>query len=145
MIVDVIGGALVSYFKIVLIIIPVLIVMEIMRVAKIIDVVTRLLKPLIGRFKIADEGTFLVAVGMIFGLTYGAGVIIQSAKDGHLDKRSLLVIGIFLATCHALIEDSVLFSAMGANIFIITGVRFFTAVVLSYLVARRIGTNKKIA
>ncbi len=145
MIFKAIYGALVSYAKIAMIIIPVLIIMEMMRDLNVIKVVTRLLHPLIKRFKIADEGTFLVAIGMIFGLTYGSGVIIQSAKDGHLDRRSLIVVGVFLATCHALVEDTALFTAMGANVIIIMAVRFSVATLMSYLVSRKIGENKKIA
>jgi hypothetical protein len=145
MIIDAIYGAFVSYVKIALIIIPVLIVMEVLRDLNVIEVVTKLLHPLISRFKIADEGTFLVAIGMVFGLTYGSGVIIQSAKDGHLDNRSLVVVGVFLATCHALVEDTALFSAMGANVLIIMAVRFSVATLMSYLVSRKIGESKKIA
>lgn len=145
MLIQAVVGALTSYVRIALIIIPVLIVIEVMRDLNLIPLFARLLKPLTRHFRIADEGTLLLAIGMVFGLTYGAGAIIQSAQDGHLDRTSLMVVGIFLATCHALIEDSVLFSAMGGRVAVIIGVRFVTASVLSYLVARKIGRSKKIA
>ena len=138
MIIDAIIGAFLSYFKIAIVIIPVLIAIEVARDLDIIRHVSRLMRPFTNRFKIADEGTVLITIGMVFGLTYGAGAIIQSAKDGHLDQKSRVVVGVFLAICHAAIEDSVIFAAMGAHFGLILIIRFVTAVILSYFIAWRL-------
>jgi hypothetical protein len=55
--------------------------------------------------------------------------------DGNLDKRSLVIVSIFLALCHAVFEDTVVFVPIGANLLIVLLVRisaaFFVAIVAS--------------
>jgi hypothetical protein len=142
MIVDAVLGALKSYFNIVIIIVPVLMFIEIARDLNIIAWSARLMHPVTRHLKMADEGTILVAIGMIFGLTYGAGAIIQSARDGHLDKRSMILVAVFVSTCHALIEDTFLFSALGADIALVMGVRFMVAMILTTFMGMRIAQTK---
>ena len=136
--IDSVFGALSTMFKITLVIIPIMIVMEIARDLNIIDKIAKGMHPITKHFKIADEGTILVTIGLLFGLTYGAGVIIQSSKEGHLDQRSLIIVAIFLATCHAVFEDAILFVAMGANGVLLISIRFITAVILTYIVSRKL-------
>ena len=131
-------GAFTTMFKITLVIIPIMLVIEIARDLNIIDKIAKGMHPITKHFKITDEGTLLLTVGLLFGLTYGAGVIIQSSKEGNLDRRSLIIVIVFLATCHAVFEDAVLFVSMGANGILLIGIRLVTAVILTYIVSRKL-------
>lgn len=44
--------------------------------------------------------------------------------------------GLFLATCHAVVEDTLIFVVLGGNGWIMLGVRLLLAVGLTALVAR---------
>ncbi len=76
---------------------------------------------------------FSIIVGVILGITYGAGILIQEAKSGAISKRDLFYIGTFLMICHAIIEDTLLFVIFGADFTMVIVIRTIAAIILSYL------------
>jgi hypothetical protein len=76
---------------------------------------------------------FSIVVGIILGITYGAGILIQEAKSGAISKKDLFYIGTFLMICHAIIEDTLLFVIFGADFTMVIVIRTIAAIVLSYL------------
>ncbi|GAW91150.1 nucleoside recognition domain-containing protein [Calderihabitans maritimus] len=87
-------------------------------------------------FQLPSEASLPLLAGLIFGITYGAGVILQAARDGHLSKRDLYLISTFLVIFHSLFEDTMLFVAIGANGFILIFVRLILAVGITFIAAR---------
>jgi hypothetical protein len=75
---------------------------------------------------------FSITVGVILGITYGAGILIAEYEKGILQKREILFIGTYLMICHAIIEDTLLFVLFGANIWVIVSVRVFFATLFAY-------------
>lgn len=130
-------GGINSVYSIAKIIIPIMIILQILKDYKILDKIIKPFAFITKMFKTSDGAVLPLLVGLLFGLSYGAGVIIQSAKEGDLTKRDLLIITIFLATCHAVFEDTLIFVAVGANGFILLGTRIVAAVLLTYVIAKR--------
>ena len=79
---------------------------------------------------------FSITVGVILGITYGAGILIAEYERGILDQKEVLFIGTYLMICHAIIEDTLLFVIFGANAWIIISFRLFFATLLSYLIIK---------
>ena len=79
---------------------------------------------------------FSITVGVILGITYGAGILISEYERGILDQKEVLFIGTYLMICHAIIEDTLLFVIFGANVWIIISFRLFFATLLSYLIIK---------
>ncbi|WP_432664026.1 nucleoside recognition domain-containing protein [Wukongibacter baidiensis] len=131
-------GGLKSVLNIAIIVFPLMIVMEIAKDLNILDKISEFCKPITKWMGVSKESAFPLAIGLVFGLAYGAGVIIQSAKEGNLDKRSLILISIFLVCCHAVIEDSLIFVAIGANGFFLLSVRLITALILTVLISKKL-------
>ena len=77
--------------------------------------------------------SFSIIVGQLLGITYGAGILIREANNGHLDRRDVFFIATFLMICHSIIEDALLFVLFGANYWVIVGVRIIVAVCVSFL------------
>jgi hypothetical protein len=75
---------------------------------------------------------FSLVVGIFLGITYGAGILIQEAKNGTISKNDLFFIGTFLMICHAIIEDTLLFVIFGADFTMVIVVRTIAAIVISY-------------
>jgi hypothetical protein len=73
--------------------------------------------------------------GFIFGIVYGASLIVSSSRDQRLDRRQIFLISLFLATCHGIVEDTGLFVVIGANFWWITIPRLVLAVLLTWLIA----------
>jgi hypothetical protein len=118
------------------IIIPLMIIMEIFKDLKLIDKISKLLKPVTKFFNINENSSISLVVGMVFGLLFGAGTIISSAKEYNLDKRSIFLICMFLSLCHAVIEDTLIFAAVGANLYFLLGARIFAAVITTFVLSK---------
>lgn len=129
------------------VLIPIMIVIEIFKDTKFIDKLSTVIKPVTKLFTISEKSGISLIFGLIFGLTIGAGAVIQSVKDYNIDKRSVFLVTMFLSMCHAIIEDSMLFGAVGANIFVLFGARlisaFFITLVLSRFVKKDVEENVK--
>ena len=76
---------------------------------------------------------FAMTVGIILGITYGAGVLIKEKQSGALSRHDIFYIGTFLMICHAIIEDTLLFVIFGADLTLVIGVRVLMALVISWL------------
>lgn len=97
---------------------------------------SRWMSPILRPLRLPDEAGLPIVAGLAVGLTYGAGVIIQTAEEGNLTRDQLTVMCIFLGICHAVIEETILFTAVGSNGFLLVGIRFVVAALFAYAVAR---------
>jgi len=79
---------------------------------------------------------FSILVGVILGITYGAGILIAEYEKGILQKREVLFIGTYLMICHAIIEDTLLFVIFGANPWLIVGLRLLFATLVAYIIVK---------
>lgn len=129
-------GSINSVWQMAIIIIPLMVLLEIAKDLRILDKIAHWLAPLMRFFRLPQKGAFPILVGLTFGLAYGAGVIIESVKNGDLTWRDLFLINIFLILCHSVLEDTALFMAVGANGFLILVSRIVLAVAVTYLLSR---------
>ena len=125
------------------VIIPLMLVMEIFKDLKIIDKISKIIKPATNFLTINEKSGISLIIGIIFGLLFGAGAIIQSTKEHDVDKRSVFLICMFLSLCHAVIEDTLLFGAIGANFAHILGSRIIAAVFTTFVLSRLIKQDIK--
>ncbi len=109
------SGSIYSVFQMAIIVIPIMIIMQIAEELDILAIVSKFLGPMVTPLGVSKEGALPFLVGLFFGITYGAGVIIPASKDGKLTKKEILLITIFLSVCHALVEDTMIFVVLGAN------------------------------
>jgi len=129
-------GGLSSVFGIALIVMPLMIFLEVARDMNLLDLLSKWTRPLTKALGINESSALPLAIGLIFGLAYGAGVIIQSANEGEMDDKSLILVSMFLACCHAVIEDTLLFVPVGANGWLLLGIRLVVAFVITALISK---------
>lgn len=84
---------------------------------------------------------FSILVGVILGITYGAGILIAEYEKGLLKKREILFIGTYLMIAHAMIEDTLLFVIFGANPWIIVSLRLIFATLIAYGIAKYVNVR----
>lgn len=135
-------GGLSSVFGIALIVVPLMIFLEIARDMNLLEVLSRWTRPLTKALGINESSALPLAIGLIFGLAYGAGVIIQSANEGEMDQKSLILVSMFLACCHAVIEDTLLFVPVGANGWMLLGIRLVVAFVITALISKYVNFDE---
>nr|WP_312579157.1 nucleoside recognition domain-containing protein [Sedimentibacter sp.] len=120
------------------VIIPLMLIMEIFKDLKIIDKISNFIKPATNFLTIEENSGISLVIGIIFGLLFGAGAMIQNTKEHDIDKRSIFLICMFLSLCHAVIEDTFIFGAIGANFAIILGSRIIAAILTTLVLSKMI-------
>jgi len=70
---------------------------------------------------------------LIFGLAYGAAVIVEEAEKGHLSREELERLHLSIGINHAIIEDPSLFLALGLGAFWLWAPRLIMAILAVHL------------
>ncbi len=123
-------------FKLLLIIVPLVAIFEVLRYMPIFRRAGSAVEPLMRGMGLSREAAVPLFTGIFLGIAYGAGIIIRVARENRLSKKELFLIGLFLATCHAVIEDTLIFVAVGGDGWVMLGVRLVLAVAFTGLLAR---------
>jgi hypothetical protein len=76
---------------------------------------------------------FTLAVGVVLGITYGAGILIKEVQAKTMSKEEVFYVATFLMICHAIIEDTLLFVIFNADLTLILIARIVGATILSYV------------
>ena len=79
------------------------------------DRLMRLVDPLLRLADIRGDARQLAAIGVLLGVSYGAGLLIREARSGRIPPRQVFNACIFMGFGHSLIEDTLLFVALGAD------------------------------
>jgi hypothetical protein len=132
------GGSLKYVLIMAAIIIPVMVLLELARESGWLEKFAARVQPALKVFGLSPESSYPLLAGFIFGISYGAGVIIDSARSGRMTVRDMVLVNIFLSVCHAVVEDTALFLALGANPLVIIPGRLAAALLITYLVSRSI-------
>ena len=132
---EAIVGSLESIYSVAIIVLPLMVILQIAKDYKFLDKISGFFKFLTRFFGMSEDSTLPLLVGIIFGIVYGAGVIIQSSEEGNLSKKDMFLISVFLLVCHAIIEDTLIFVAVGANGYILSGLRILAAIVITLLLS----------
>jgi hypothetical protein len=117
------------------VIIPLMVGLTLLRDARLLDRAAGLLQPLMKRLKLSNRAAFPLLAGFFLGIVIGSGVIIAFAREGSLTKRDLMLVLVFLGVCHSIIEDTLIFIALGANWWVLISARFLLAACAAFLVS----------
>jgi hypothetical protein len=128
--------ATVGVFQLALIVVPVMLFIQVLKDLGVLDGFARLVRPLMRPLGVAPRGAVTMAGGLIFGLAFGAGVIIEQVREQKFEKRELTLMMLFLCACHAVVEDTLIFIPLGINVGYLLLIRLSTAILLTLLIAR---------
>ncbi|HPF44762.1 MAG TPA: nucleoside recognition protein [Syntrophomonadaceae bacterium] len=133
---EAVTGSVDGVLTLAVIVIPLMIFIEIIQDLNWLDKMTAVLSPITRFIGISSEAKLPIMAGLVFGISYGGGIIIDSARQGKLTYRDIYLINLFLVICHSLFEDTFLFAAIGATWLPILIARFFLAIIICWAVAR---------
>ncbi|SEM64311.1 Nucleoside recognition [Mesobacillus persicus] len=122
-------------FQIAVIVIPLMIVIQIMKDLKWLDVFSRWLAPFTRMLGMKENTSMTLAAGLVIGLAMGAGVMIQAVKEDGVSKKDATIAFIFLVACHAVIEDTLIFIPLGIPVLPLLLIRISVAILLTITVA----------
>jgi hypothetical protein len=119
--------------KILVLITLLMILQRIMEEFGMIQWLSRILKYPLMILGIPREGAFLWIVANTLGLAYGAGIIIDHVERGRLSPKHADILNSHIAVSHSLLEDTLLFVAVGASLFWITLPRIVLAAMVVWI------------
>ncbi len=111
------GQTSVLTFKVILIVLALTMMIDLMRHFGLFTPVVSMLRPFTRINALPVKSAFMWMAGIVFGLAYGSGVIIAESKAGHMDHDEMIRLNLSLGISHSLIEDTLLFVAIGASLF----------------------------
>lgn len=122
-------------FQLAIIVIPLMVGIQILKDLKWLDVFSRWMAPVTRGLGMKENTSTTLAAGLLLGLAYGAGVMIQAVKEDGVSKKDTTLAFIFLVSCHAVIEDTLIFISLGIPVLPLLLIRLGTAVLLTLVVA----------
>lgn len=117
------------------IILPLMLGLALLKDSRLLDRGAGFLQPLMQRLKLSNRAAYPLLAGLFLGIVFGSGIIIAFARDGSLTKRDLMLVLVFLGICHSIVEDTVVFIALGANWWVLIGARFLLATLAAFAVS----------
>jgi len=117
------------------IIIPLMLGLALLKDSRLLDRAAGFLQPVMQRLKLSNNAAYPLLAGLFLGIVFGSGVIISFARGGSLTRRDLMLVLVFLGICHSIIEDTVVFIALGANWWVLVSARFLLAALAAFAVS----------
>ena len=118
------------------ILIPLMIVIELLTVYKIMEKMARALSWVTTLLGMTPLAILPLIVATIMGVTYGTGTLIEMNKRDPLPRKDFLLIAIFFFICHGIIETTMIWGSVGANVLFISAGRLLFAVIITMIAAR---------
>jgi spore maturation protein SpmB len=119
-----------------LIVTAVMIMMEFFQEYNILDKLTGLMTPFTRLLGMSSEANLPLMAGLLLGIGYGGAIILDSTRQGKLSRQDIFLINLFLVLCHSLIEDTLIWAALGAKAVQLQIGRFVLALLVCCLVSR---------
>ncbi|HUI32513.1 MAG: nucleoside recognition protein [Dysgonamonadaceae bacterium] len=126
---------------IVVIITALMITYRLMEEYNLINRLSKSIEPILKFFGLPQSTGFLWLIGYIVGLAYGGALMIDQMKEGKVTKAEGSLLNYHLAISHSILEDNLLFVALGVSIWWILVTRLIAAWIVVWL--RRLFLNFK--
>ncbi len=123
-------GLIVQIFCIIM---PLMVLMELAKVYEVIPVITRIFSPVLRFMGLSRSCGALWLTAAVFGLAYGAAVIVEEARNTEYDRDDLTKLHLSVGINHAMIEDPALFLPLGIPVFWLWVPRLIAAMLAVYV------------
>ncbi|SIQ45296.1 hypothetical protein SAMN05920897_10924 [Alkalispirochaeta americana] len=110
-----------------------MVIQRFLRSSGILPGLARLCEPLVAAFGLPRSTAFLWLAGNTLGLTYGAAIILEERHRGDLGQEEADLVNHHLAVSHSLLEDTLLFVALGASAVVLIIPRLVAAFLVVHL------------
>ncbi|WP_043930284.1 nucleoside recognition domain-containing protein [Bacillus sp. EB01] len=116
------------------IVIPLMIMIQVLKDLQWLGKFSKTMAPMTRTLGMQENTSTTMAAGLLFGLAYGAGVMIQAVEEDGVSKKDATLAFIFLVSCHAVIEDTLIFIPLGIPVWPLLLIRVGVAVLLTLIV-----------
>lgn len=127
--------ALIGVVQIAVIVIPLMMVMQWLKENNWLDRFSQWFAPITKWLGVEKNASMTLVAGLTIGLAYGAGLMIQAVKEDGVSRKDMYLVLIFLVSCHAVVEDTLIFVPLGIPVWPLLLIRITTAIILTAAVA----------
>ena len=131
--------------KVVVLVFGLNLLQQVLKELGVIEVLSRLLRPLLALFGLPSRTSFLWIVANTLGLAYGSAVMISEVEAGNISKEEADLLNYHVAVSHSNLEDLLLFAAIGASVFWMLSLRLAFAALIVWIVRFSLYRNHKFA
>lgn len=138
--------AVVAVVQLAFIVILIMIVMQYLREKGWLTILSNKIAPFTRMLGMEKNTSMTLVAGLSIGLAYGAGLMIQAVEEDGVSRRDMYLALIFLVSCHAVVEDTLIFIPLGIPVLPLLVIRLLTAILLTMTVAfiwKRIDSRKR--
>lgn len=121
---------------IVVVIFFIIVAMRLFRLIGLLDLLERLLAPVLPPFGMSGRAAPLTVVGMVMGLAYGGALITRETAGGKLAREEVFNSMALMGLCHGLVEDTLIMAAIGGKLGGIFWGRIAFSLIVIYLLVR---------
>lgn len=104
-----------TILKMTFIIIPLLVAIECLKDMGWLEKISSRFQGVTRFLRLPGEAALGLIVGLFVGLLFGSGVIMQITEEVKMTRTQINILFTFIGICHAVIEETILFTAIGAN------------------------------
>jgi hypothetical protein len=126
-------GSLDLLLKVFIIVVPIMVVLELFEGTRAFRAIVRGWARVVRHVGLDEQSAAPTLIGFLFGLAYGGGVIVRDIRRHDLGRRQVFIMSVFLSMVHAIVEDSLIFIALGASTFWVVGYRIAWAALVTLL------------
>lgn len=127
-------GAVELCLKMAIIVTALMILQRLLEEFHIMDLISRFCAPMMRFMGLSRNCSFLWFVANIVGLTYGSAILIEQVEDQKISRSDARMLNNHLAISHSLLEDSLIFVAIGVPAFWITIPRVLLAIIVVWVI-----------
>lgn len=127
--------AVIAVAQLALIVIPLMIALQFLREKGWLTNLSNGFAPFTKILGMERNTSLTLVTGITIGLAFGAGVMIQAVKEDGVSRKDTILALIFLVSCHAVIEDTVIFIPLGIPVWPLLLIRLIMAILLTMTVA----------
>ena len=129
--------------KVSLIVTGLMLLQNILKEFKILDVISKVLAPLMTPLGLPGDSSFLWFVAQTLGLGYGSAIMLQEIETKGITSRSANLLNYHIAINHSLLEDTLLFVAIGVPVGWIVIPRIILAIIIVWCLRAILSARKK--
>lgn len=126
--------------KITLIVSGLMILNNVLKEYNLLNIISKVFAPFMKIFGLSSDSSFLWFVSQTLGLTYGSAVMIDSVKNKEISLTNSNLLNYHIAINHSMLEDTLLFVAIGVS----AGWIMIPRIILAFLVVWTIKLIAKI-
>lgn len=120
--------------KIALIVSGLMILQSILKEFKLINIISKTFTPLMRIMGLSADSSFLWVVAQTLGLAYGSAVMVEEVENKEITLNSAKLLNFHIAINHSLLEDTLLFAAIGVPVGWIVAPRVILAIIIVWIV-----------